>query len=254
MLAVLTALSVSLAGPSAAEQRSEPSMTARAEAKARFTRGKQLVEEKDLPAALVEFQRAYTLVPSPITQLNIAFVYVQMRRPVEAADALDAALGSPDLPAAYAATARATLADQQARIGRIEVTTSLPATLELDGVEIGRTPLAEPLRVGEGLHTLAAMAAGCPPIRREVRAVGGGVERVSIVLTPAVGMGSLTVTTNVSDADARSCFVAWAIERRAARSTSRPAAPAPSPLSWTRTPTPPPPRGELWCWPPASQP
>src|SRR5204863_8597903 len=119
----------------------------REEAKARFARGKQLFDEKDYAGALVEFQRAYAVVPSAVTEINIAYVYVELHRPVEAVDALEAALRAPDLPATHAGTARATLADQQARIGYLAVTTNLPAGLELDGGEVARTPLAGPVRV-----------------------------------------------------------------------------------------------------------
>ena len=37
-------------------------------AKARFARGKQLFDEKDYAGALVEFQPAYAVVPSPVTE------------------------------------------------------------------------------------------------------------------------------------------------------------------------------------------
>jgi len=100
------------------------------------------------------------------------------------------------------AAARAALADQQARIGRVDVATSVPAALELDGVEVGHTPLPAPLRAAEGLHTLAALADGCLPVRREIRVAGGATERVSFTLVPAQAAASLTITASVADAEA----------------------------------------------------
>jgi hypothetical protein len=179
----------------------EPAPAQLEEARARFARGKQLFDEKDYAGALVEFQRAYAVVPSAVTELNIAYVYVQLHRPVDAVDALEIALRATDLPAAHAQAARTALADQRARIGYVAVTTNWPAGLELDGVEVARTPLAAPVRVGEGLHTLAAIAPGCAPVRKEIRVAGGATETVTFQLTLAPVSASLTVAANIVDAD-----------------------------------------------------
>jgi hypothetical protein len=190
-------------GLSAAEPEPARVPDPRVEAKARFDRGKQLFDEKDYAGALVEFQRAYVLAPSPVTLCNMGLLYVEMRRPVEAVDALAGALHDPRaLPEAYVEKARAALADQQARVGRVSVTTNVPAALELDGVEAGQTPLSAPLRAAEGLRALGASAPGYLPVRREVRVVGGADAEIDFVLAPAiVGSASLTVTANVSEAD-----------------------------------------------------
>src|SRR5436190_15521163 len=69
---------VILLAPRAGAAAPEATPTPREEAKARFARGKQLFDEKDYAGALVEFQRAYAVVPSAVTEINIAYVYVEL--------------------------------------------------------------------------------------------------------------------------------------------------------------------------------
>src|SRR5436305_718242 len=68
---------------------------ARAEARVRYERGKQLYEEHDYPGALAEFMRAQQLIPAAVTLLNIGQVYAAMGRPVDAVVALDKLLANP---------------------------------------------------------------------------------------------------------------------------------------------------------------
>jgi hypothetical protein len=47
------------------------------------------------------------------------------------------------------------------------VKTEMPATVDIDGVEVRDTPLAQPIRVASGAHVVGAQAPGfCPRARR----------------------------------------------------------------------------------------
>src|SRR5580698_119192 len=142
----------------------------RTEAAERFDRGLRLFNRGDTAGALAEFRRAYVLIPNVLVLYNIGLVYAQMGRPVESSDALAQVLASPGaLSPERLATARRTHDEQIAQTAEITVTANVDgATVEVDGVEAGKLPLARPLRVTSGNHVIGAIAAGFAPLRREV--------------------------------------------------------------------------------------
>src|SRR6185369_10134707 len=131
----------------------------KAQAAQRSDRGLQLFNEGDNAGALAEFKQTYALMPNLIVLFNIGLVYAAMGRPVDAVDALTPVVDSATLSPEQRERAQKTLSDQQQRIGRISVT-SVPvgARIDVDGVEVARTPLSAPLRVAEGSHVIGAVA------------------------------------------------------------------------------------------------
>ena len=171
---------------------------ARAEARERFDRGLSLFEKGENAAALAEFKRAYELIPNPVVLYNMGLVYAAMNRPVEAADALERYLAQAGDKASSQQRQHAIKVrdEQAARVARVLVVTDHPATVEVDGVEAGRTPMAEPLRVPSGAHTIAALAPGYQPTRREVTLAGQVTETVTLALLPTEsGAAHLVVST-----------------------------------------------------------
>jgi len=157
----------------------------RAEARQRFDEGLHLFEKGENAAALAEFKRAYELIPNVLVLFNIGLVYAAMDRPVDAVDALDKVLDSPaGLAPAQAQKARQVRADQAARIAEVMVFTDKPAVIEVDGVEVGRTPLERPLRFASGAHVLSALAPGCLPARREITLAGRTTQTLTLTLLP----------------------------------------------------------------------
>jgi hypothetical protein len=154
---------------------------ARAEARERFSRGLHLFENGDNNGALAEFKRANDLIPNRLVQFNIGLVYAAMDRPVEAVDMLDKVLqDTSPLKPAQVERARAEKAEQEKRIGFLDFTTNVPATIEIDGIEAGATPLSAPLRVAAGRHIVDAVVSGYLPARVEV--IVAGQTRVSTTL------------------------------------------------------------------------
>ncbi|HEY4186995.1 MAG TPA: PEGA domain-containing protein [Polyangia bacterium] len=172
--------------------------TAKAEARERFDRGLGLFEKGENAAALAEFKRAFELIPNPVVLYNMGLVYAAMNRPVEATDALDRFLeGTKEKPASeQRRQAQKVRAEQAARIARLQVVTDHPASVEVDGVEAGRTPLGEPLRLVSGAHTITALAPGYQPSRREVTLAGQVTETVTMALLPTeTATAHLVITT-----------------------------------------------------------
>ena len=56
------------------------------------------------------------------------------------------------------------------------------ANVEVDGVLMGKTPLARPIRVARGAHIVGVVAPSHIPERREVLVASGGVTRVDFQL------------------------------------------------------------------------
>jgi tetratricopeptide (TPR) repeat protein len=206
------ALSSALYFSSTAAQADEPAPTPpkseaelnKAQAAQRFDRGLQLFNEGDNAGALAEFKQTYALMPNPIVLYNIGLVYAAMSRPVDAVDALTPVVDSATLSPEQRERAQKTLADQQRRIARVSVTTvPAGARIDVDGVEVARTPLTGPLRVAEGSHVIGAVADGYAHARKEIIVAGNADAAVDfeLVLSAAKRPANLTIRSRIADAE-----------------------------------------------------
>ena len=91
--------------------------------------------------------------------------------------------GGKKIPPARRAEVEKEIARQKARIATLEIR-GLPerAVVRLDGKEIGKAPIAFPVSVGVGRHTLAASAEGYDPAEKEVTVAGEDQKVVDLVL------------------------------------------------------------------------
>src|ERR1041385_5860119 len=204
LAALVGALVLSHVHVAAAADAPDPKKT---EAAQRFDRGLQLFDDGDTAGALAEFKRTYELVPNPVVLFNIGLVYAAMGRPVDAEDALDKVLQTPEkLSTAQRERATRTLNDQKARIGRLTVTT-IPdgARIDIDNVEVARTPLTAPLRISEGSHVVGAVSEGYAPDRKEVVVAGNADATVhfDLVSTQGKQLANLTVRSRIAGAEVR---------------------------------------------------
>ena len=176
----------------------------KAQAAQRFDRGLSLFNEGDNAGALAEFKQTYALLPNPLVLYNIGLVYAAMGRPVDAVDALIPVIDSATLSSGQREQAQKTLADQRQRIGRVSVTT-VPdgARIDVDGVEVARTPLTAPLRVAEGSHVIGAVAEGYAHARKEIIVAGNADATVAfeLVLGSAKRPANLTIRSRTNDAE-----------------------------------------------------
>jgi len=186
-----------------AETPAAVSPAARQEAAERFDRGLKLFNQGENAGALVEFKRAYELTSDPLLLFNIGLVYAEQKRPVDAVDALDRLLGSPArLTADQRAKAERVRAEQAASIAFIEVATSTPSVIDVDGVEVARTPLVGRLRIASGTHQIGAVAPGYAPSHRSIDIAGGETQKVSFELVPGdAALGHLGIRTSLPGAD-----------------------------------------------------
>ncbi len=177
--------------------------SAKAEAARRFDRALKLFESGDNAGALAEFKRIYDIMPEPVVLYNIGLVYAALARPVDAVDALEPLVTGGKLQPAQLERARVTLEDQKARIGRVAVSTKpVDARIEVDNIEVAKTPLSAPIRVSEGTHIIGAVAEGYAPARKEILVAGNSDASLTFELIPTQGKepANLSVKTRISGA------------------------------------------------------
>jgi PEGA domain len=182
----------------------EPDAAAKADAAKRFDRGLKLFDEGDNAGALAEFKQVYSTLPNPVVLYNIGLVYAAMQRPVEAVDALKQVVGESSLSPGQHERAQSTLTDQEARIGRLSITTvPAGAHISIDNVDVATTPLSAPLRVAAGSHVVGAIAEGYALARKEVVVAGNADASLDFALLRAEATrdANLTVRSRISAAE-----------------------------------------------------
>ena len=183
-LLVTVLASLLLAGQASAA----PSGEGKAEARERFGRGVKLYDERDYPAALAEFQKAYDLAPHPTVLFNVAQVQVALGRVVEARRTLDRLLAASDAQPGLLEKARGLREQLVPRIAQLNVQCSVAgAHVEVDGAEVGVAPLAAPVDVASGTRVVACSSSGFQPARKELLVAGKTTTDVAFVLEPLVG-------------------------------------------------------------------
>ncbi len=175
---------------SARPARADPIDANRAEAAERFDRAVRLVNSGDLSGGLAEFQRAYSLVPSPIALYNVGLVYATLNRPVDAVRTLTKALATADaLKPENVARARDVLREQDEKIGQVKVSTNVKeGVVEIDNVETAKLPLEHPLDVASGPHVIGVVSPGYAPSRHQVLVAGRESVDVHLELVAIEGL------------------------------------------------------------------
>jgi tetratricopeptide (TPR) repeat protein len=193
---VVAGLLAGVAGsPAIANAQSAPaSQAAKDEAQERFKRGIALYEEEAFPAALVEFRRAYELVPAYQVLYNVARSCYQVRDYVCALRTFERYLadGGAGIDAHRREEVDRELASMRRRIVTLNVKSTKGATIFVDGVAAGDFPLAAPLVVNEGRRQVRATMAGHDPVEKMVDLVGGETTPVDLTISDSGGAVAAT--------------------------------------------------------------
>jgi PEGA domain len=200
---IVSITSACAVAPRLAMAQPSPTDDVKNDARDRFDRGLRLFNEGDNAGALAEFKRAYDLIPNPVVLFNIGLVYAAMGKAVEAVEVLDRVVADPgSLSADRLDRARQTRDEQNKRIAQLVVTTDVAATVEVDGVEVTKTPLAQPLRITGGVHVIGAIASGYAPSRKELTIAAGEKTDLHLDLVLMQGRAAhLKITTHLPRAD-----------------------------------------------------
>jgi hypothetical protein len=169
-----------------------------AEASQHFERGIALAKQKAYPEAIVEFNQAYQKSPHFSVMYNLGQAYVAIDQPVYAVEALRRYLieGKTEIPASRREQVEATLIAQEQRIATVTLRCdAVGAVVRLDGVEMGRTPLAGPIRLNAGKHHFDATLSGYQPWEQGLSLAGTEQRTIDIRFSPLVAAPAKAATT-----------------------------------------------------------
>jgi hypothetical protein len=162
-----------------------PSPAAMEEAKQRFDRGLDLYTEGEYPLALIEFRRAYELVPNYRVLYNIGQVSIQLGQYANARRALEEYVqkGGDAIPPDRRTAVTKDLAMLEQRTAFVEITVNVPGSdLLVDDVAVGKSPLSAALLVDAGIHRLLVRHPGYLQRNDQVTLAGGDRQTLAVSL------------------------------------------------------------------------
>ncbi len=177
------------AAPDDPEKRKE-------EAKARFQRGLELVQNESWDAALAEFLASRKLFPTRVALKNAALSLRQLKRYVEALAMYNELLTtfSSSIPTEERKTIDDAVSQLKQAVGEVQVNSDQPgSTVVIDGQQQqGVTPLS-PISVNAGTHTVRIAKEGYEAFEAQVLVAGGQRESVNGKLKALSTVGRLVV-------------------------------------------------------------
>jgi hypothetical protein len=159
------------------------------EAKERYGRGLKLFADKDYEAARIEFKKAYELVPSFKILYNIGVCDANRNDYVGAIENLQkyVAQGGTEVPADRRAEVESLLKDIRPRVGHIMVTSEVNgAVVAVDDVQVGTTPLAQPLEVNPGMRKVTVSKPGYIPQTQAITVAGSETDNIALNIQPTI--------------------------------------------------------------------
>jgi tetratricopeptide (TPR) repeat protein len=168
--ALALALVLALSSPASAQAPSAVN-----EAQTHFKRGVELYEDGDLPAALVEFRRAYDLVPNHRVLYNLGRVASAQHDYASALRFYRQYLsdGGAQVAAQRRQEVDAEIQKLAGRVGQLRVIVDLVgAEISVDDLSVGISPLPAPVLVNAGRRRVVAAAPNHPPVARVVEVAG----------------------------------------------------------------------------------
>lgn len=190
LLSLLTAVPVSAQTPPVQGD------TKRVEAEQHFQHGLALARERDWDAALAEFMASRELYPTRSATRNAAIALNQLRRYAESYELYESLLRefSTTSPREQVESWRAEMAGPAAQSGELSVESSeSDVSVLVDGRLRGVTPLARPIRVNVGTHSVRFEKPGFEAIESVDTIAGGQRKRLSPRLRQLTDVGVLVV-------------------------------------------------------------
>ena len=155
----------------------------------RLRPGIELAEQGLFAAALEQFKSAYEKSPHFAVLYNIGQAQMALGRPIEAIEALTRYLrdGADQVPLSRREQVQAQVALLESRLAELSVTTDRPGALvTVDGREVGKTPLYQPIRLAAGTHTVSITMDGITPIIRAIDLREGERRALAFVVPPGI--------------------------------------------------------------------
>ena len=146
--------------------------------------GARAYQANDFASALLRFQEAYAVFPSPRLLFNLGQCYGRVGRYVEATESFKRFLATAgNAPASARAEAERSLEQMRDKVAHLEVAANVAAAeVWIDGQSRGLTPLPRPVLVAVGAHQVLVQKAGAEPFQRRLEVLGGTLARVDAEL------------------------------------------------------------------------
>src|SRR4051812_26107898 len=160
---------------------------------AHYARGIELANHGLYEGALQEFNDANTISPHFAVLYNIGQAQIALDRPLEAVDTLSKYLrdGADQVPAGRRLQVQAQIGLLQSRLAELAITTEQAGvSIRVDGRDVGRTPLPQPIRLIPGMHTVTGGLADGTQITRKVAVGESERQRLELVFLPAPSAGA----------------------------------------------------------------
>jgi tetratricopeptide (TPR) repeat protein len=188
---------LALATTTAARADGDP----KAEARTHYERGLDLASSGAYQAAQAEFREAYAKSPHFAVLYNLGLCEVALGHPLEAVEALSKYLGegAEQVPPARRTQVEAQIAELEARIAELSVTSDRPgARVTVDGRDVGRTPLIAPVRLNAGTHEVSAALEGTSTVSRTVEVREAERRTIDFTLTAPLVAAPATAPAEAS--------------------------------------------------------
>jgi len=187
---------------------------AKVEARQRYDRGIRLYAEGEFALAVIEFERAYTLVPDYRVLYNIGQVRIQLAQYARAKKALDQYLaeGGEQIAPERKASVQSDLDMLASRTATLEIRSNVPdAEVVVNDSIIGRTPLKEPILLDAGEHRITLRKPGYSQRFSQITLAGRDSESLELPLEkiPETKSERVIVEKRVSEKSNRSTWL-WA--------------------------------------------
>jgi hypothetical protein len=166
------------------------------EAKRYFEEGESLRARGLYQAAYEAYSKSRALVPRASNTLNAGACLYQLGRYDEAYDLYEEALTrypEPQLAPAVREKAKKDVADMEAKIGRLELSSNVDGIVVVDGRPRGKLPLAAPIRLLPGRHFVRVIRDGYATFEAAVDVKVGETSSLDAKLEALTSSGRLRV-------------------------------------------------------------
>jgi hypothetical protein len=171
--------------------------TVSAEAQRLLAEGIVAFEQGQNGTAIERFRAAYLAGRAPVALVNLGQALRAAGRVLEAVETFERYLreGGARVPAERAAAVRETIDALRGQLASLVITSDpAGARVRLDGTEVGTTPLAAPLVVAAGVHTVELDLAEYVVVRERVRVAGRARRAVTFRLATMQTAAQLEVS------------------------------------------------------------
>jgi hypothetical protein len=187
-LILLLASSPVLAAPPAPEKKDEVAQATKEQlkdAEDHFFKGVELYNEADFAGSILEFRKAYEIVPDFRVLYNLGQGCYQAQNYACVLDAFQRYLdgAAKKIEAKRRADVEKDIAKLKGRVASVQIVTTPPgATVAIDDEVVGTSPFEKPVVVSQGKRKFTATKEGSQPETRVVEIAGGAETRVELTL------------------------------------------------------------------------